>query len=194
MRKAEVPAFRGTGNPEILQLLTSEPQCPLSSVHYGYCGGDADRVGKRLPPPRASSATAASEPRRAFDRGMRIITGRDGRRLCRCPGGPDRRHPDANDHPLAPALGRDPRSIGMGSPPAFNLSDCLFARNEFRIAREAERSRPIKRAATPEGAALTVPSRASKTSREPSPHHWRTECKLSSVGYELMKRGFGHRG
>ena len=72
-------------------------------------GNDRSRPRKRASAP--SSATSAGEPRRAFDRGVWIVTRRDRRRLRRCPGGLGWHHADADHRPFSVLLCRDPAGI-----------------------------------------------------------------------------------
>ena len=82
---------------------------------------------------RRSSAPAASEPRRALDRGMWIVLRCDWRWLRRRPGHLGWRDADAHNAPISVTLVGDPAGTGICSSPPFNLSDRLLTSHQLRI-------------------------------------------------------------
>jgi hypothetical protein len=87
------------------------------------------RVVRRPP----SSASAASEPRGALDRGMWIVLRRDWRWFRRRPCHLGWRHADAHNDPISVASCGDPTGAGICSSPPFDLSHGLVACHWLRI-------------------------------------------------------------
>jgi hypothetical protein len=113
---------------------------PICSPREGSVAGASDRPRRtaflaclRAVRERPSSAPAASEPRGALDRGMRIVLRCDWRWLRCRPRHLGWRHADAHNDPISVALCGDPAGAGICSSPPSDLGHGLVPCHQLRI-------------------------------------------------------------